>query len=237
LSHNFIAGIEESRDALYTAALAKGGTPGAAEQLLQQTARALFTNYARAGAGQGPGAGSQSAGPVGGGVPASSADSGEIARAFLAALEGAPGAAGSAGAAGGGELKSMPADVWARVAAAIQLEAARSSNAKALNPDSVLLRPDPLLAPKRTTPHAEKEEFDLSSPVRLIVLVVLAVAAGVSVTYWLTTRPAPPGERVGGGMAATAGIKPPATALAAPATSATERGGAVSPASQAGGTP
>src|SRR5262245_25227801 len=35
----------------------------------------------------------------------------------------------------------MPADVWTRLAAAVQVEAARSSHSSAINPDSVLLRP------------------------------------------------------------------------------------------------
>src|SRR5206468_10852984 len=65
------------------------------------------------------------------------------------------------------EETAMPADVWARLAAAIQLEAASSAHTGALHPDSVLLQPDPLLAPKKTRPHADDAPFDVASPARL----------------------------------------------------------------------
>ena len=63
----------------------------------------------------------------------------------------------------------MPADVWARLAAAVQVEAAKSSHSSALNPDSVLLRPDPMLAPKKAKAR-EADDFDLASPSRLFML-------------------------------------------------------------------
>lgn len=90
---------------------------------------------------------------------------------------------------------AMPADVWARLAAAVQIEAARSANSKALNPDSVLLRPDPLLAPKKTAPRRESEPYELTSPSRLITAGVVVLLAGVIVTVYILTRPAgPPGR-------------------------------------------
>ena len=84
----------------------------------------------------------------------------------------------------------MPADVWARLAAAVQTEAARSRHDKALNPDSVLLRPDPLLAPKKSARREDAEPFDLASPGRLLFAAGLVVLAGVVVTAYILTRPA-----------------------------------------------
>jgi hypothetical protein len=90
-----------------------------------------------------------------------------------------------------GEPIPMPADLWARIAAAVQVEAARSANDKALNPDSTLLRPDPILAPRKRTARHEREDFDLSSPGRLMILIALAVVLGVAATIWISTRPGP----------------------------------------------
>ena len=86
---------------------------------------------------------------------------------------------------------AMPADVWARLAAAIQLEAARSSHSQALNPDSVLLRPDPLLAPKKTRPVGDGEEFDVASPTRMLVAIGAILLMGILTTVYIVTRPAP----------------------------------------------
>jgi hypothetical protein len=86
----------------------------------------------------------------------------------------------------------MPADVWARVADAVLVEAARSSNSKALIPDSVLLRPDPLLAPRKTSPRRDTDTFELTSPARLIVGGIIVLLAGLIVTVSILTRPAAP---------------------------------------------
>jgi hypothetical protein len=82
----------------------------------------------------------------------------------------------------------MPADVWARLAATVQLEASRSNHAQALHPDSDLLQPDPILAPKKGRPRAEPPEFDVSSPGRLFMFVGAAVFVGFALTVYIVTR-------------------------------------------------
>lgn len=83
----------------------------------------------------------------------------------------------------------MPADVWARIAAVVQVEASKMASSKALNPDSVLLSPDPLLAPRKPRAHAE-EDFDLASPKRFIFAGFVAFLVGVALTIFILTRPA-----------------------------------------------
>jgi hypothetical protein len=98
---------------------------------------------------------------------------------------------------------AMPADVWARLAAAVQVEAAASSHDAALHPDSVLLRPDPMLAPKKGRGRVERSDFDLTTPKRFWTVVGLAVLLGVIMTVYLLTRPADPVGRGGAGSPAT----------------------------------
>ncbi len=85
----------------------------------------------------------------------------------------------------------MPADVWTRLAAAVQVEAARSNHSSAINPDSVLLRPDPLLAPKKSRPKND-EEYDLASPSRVMWMVGTALLVGLLATIYIVTRPPRP---------------------------------------------
>jgi hypothetical protein len=83
----------------------------------------------------------------------------------------------------------MPADVWARLAAAVQVEAAKSNASLAINPDSVLLSPDPLLAPKKPGAGDEPDGFDLSSPSRFMLACVIALFIGITLTIYILTRP------------------------------------------------
>jgi hypothetical protein len=83
----------------------------------------------------------------------------------------------------------MPADVWARLAAAVQVEAAKSNASLAINPDSVLLSPDPLLAPKRPGAGDEPDGFDLSSPSRFVLACVIAIFIGITLSIYILTRP------------------------------------------------
>lgn len=163
LSHRFIAALQGPRDRLYTLALAKTASSAAAEALLQERVRQLFAEVARDA------------------VP-------DIPAALEKSLSWADPAAPSANVT----LETpMPADVWSRIAAAIQIEAARSTNSHALNPDSVLLRPDPLLAPKKSSRGSGDDEFDLASPSRMILVLGGALLIGLVVTIFILTRPAP----------------------------------------------
>ena len=167
LSHKFIEALAGPRDRLYGLALAGAGTPAGAEAALQRTAREVFCEVAR-----------------------------DVVVDVAAAMEKALTAAAAPGAGGAAAVNAaeapMPADVWARLAAAVQVEAARSSHAQALNPDSVLLQPDPMLAPKKTRPRGDDAEFDVSSPARLMMLLGGAVLVGLVVTLYIMTRPGAP---------------------------------------------
>ncbi len=85
----------------------------------------------------------------------------------------------------------MPADVWARLCAAVELHAASSHDSRALHPESSLLRPDPLLAPKKRSSRKHHDDSDFLSPSRLILIALLALAAGVIATVYILGRPAP----------------------------------------------
>ena len=158
LSNKFILALEPARDRLYTLALAAGGSAAKAEAALQTGVRGVFPDFAK--------------------------DAGmNVAGAMESAV-------GGAGAAVGGGQEFMPADVWARLAAAVQLTAAQVRPAEgthALNPDSVLLSPDPLLAPKKP---AVFEDDDLPAPSRFLVTSVIAVVLGVVLSVYILTRPA-----------------------------------------------
>jgi len=178
LSHRFIEALAPARDQLYAQAVAKAASPAAAESALQSTARKLFRDF--------------------------SADPHlDVPAAMRTALATSSGAAGSAADAD----TPMPADAWARLAAAVQFEAASSAKSGALHPDSVLLQPDPLLAPKKTKPRADDTPFDVASPSRLITLLAVVLLAGLLITLYILTRPAAstghpappnPATRVGG---------------------------------------
>jgi hypothetical protein len=172
LSHQFIQTLLGPRDRLYGLALAKAGTPAAAESLMAQAVRAAFCDVAKGAAT-------------------------DIVGAVEKEL------AGNAPANGGGERAgteaavAMPADVWARLAAAVQVEAAASNHEAALHPDSVLLRPDPMLAPKKGRGRPERSDFDLTTPRRFWTVVGLAVLLGAIMTIYLLTRPPAPATRTG----------------------------------------
>ena len=86
-------------------------------------------------------------------------------------------------------LEPMSAATWARLAAAVQIEAAKLPGAKALNPDSVLLFPDPLLAPRKPKPHLDQfDPLDLSPTSRFVTGALIALVLGLAVTIYLTTR-------------------------------------------------
>lgn len=175
LSHKFLQALAPPRDALYRLALLRAATPAGAEAMLRDSACGVFREYAVEKIFDVPGAVEKS-----------------LARAATSAAGSAtpaPPANQTPPVDAATPEAAMPADVWARLAAAVQIEAARSSNSSALNPDSVLLRPDPLLAPKKAKPR-EADDFDVSSPSRLLMLLGAALLIGIVVTAYIVTRPA-----------------------------------------------
>jgi hypothetical protein len=160
LSHTFIAGITEGRDRLYGAAV--GAVSG--EGTLTAAAVAAKAEAALV----------------------------KATRAAFVAYAQDPGIepAGAVEKELGGKVvegAAMPADVWARLTAAVQVDAARSLGSKALNPDSVLLSPDPLLAPKKQA-GVDDDAFDLSPPSRFLLATGIAVLVGVMLTIYIVTR-------------------------------------------------
>jgi len=167
LSQQFISALEAQRDRLYAQALGLTKTPGAAESLLQKTLRQSFHVYAA------------------GAAPADFVP--WIQRQIAGAADSAAGAPAAA---------PMPAATWARLAAGVQLEAAQSGAAKALNPESVLLAPDPLLAPrKRALTEEPATGLNLSPTARFILAVTLALLVGITFSLFYCTRTVPPATR------------------------------------------
>ena len=174
LAQKFMHEMEGTRDRVYGLAVLRAG-PGGAEGVVVGAARELFAKYAKEGVR-------------------------DVGRAMEAAI----GNAAAATPAAEGEAPVMPADVWARVAAAVQQEGAKSSITTALHPESVLLKPDPLLAPrKKSSAKQAREEFDLGSPSGLLVAGVVVVLIGAAVTAYVMTRPAGAGGKADGAAATT----------------------------------
>jgi hypothetical protein len=163
LSSKFILALEPARDHLYTLALAREQTPAKAESALQKSVRTLFPDFVK-----------------------------DSSLNLSAAMEVTLTPPASPLTANATPLtpQYMPADVWARLAAAIQLTAATSiptTGTHALNPDSVLLSPDPLLAPKKPAPF---DDDDVPAPSRFLFASTIALVIGIALTIYILTRPA-----------------------------------------------
>jgi hypothetical protein len=165
LSQKFLESVRGSRDVLYAAAAAgRGGTAREAEDTLIAVARQVVVASQEK--------------PTD--IPA--AIEKELRRDTVVPVVVPP--AGSAEA----EPVVMPADVWARFAAAVQMEAAASANAQALHAESELLKPDPMLAPKKRKVRDQEEAFDVASPRRLAIMIGAVVLAGLVITIYIVTR-------------------------------------------------
>lgn len=173
ISQRFIAELVPVRDQLFADALARVG-PGvsgeqaraSAESLLLKAVRQVFQQYATLAGGGGV--------VVIGGVLVAMRQ--ELMTPETAAAHAPP-------------TEPMSAATWARLAAAVQIEAATLPGAKALNPDSVLLFPDPLLAPKKPKPQLDQfDPLDLSPTSRFVTGALIALVLGLAVTIFLTTR-------------------------------------------------
>ena len=206
LSHLFLTAVAPARDHLYALAVAGAPalTPSAKlEAVLQKAFRLSFAAYLQ----------DPSLDPVRD-IEGHLTPTAATVQPF--ATQAAPSAADPAPAV-------MPADLWARLHAAVQIEAAQSHVAGAgaivarggaagsagtagaggggggtrgvvLNPDSVLLVPDPLLAPKKTAKRDDIEGFDLSTPSRFLLAAGIAIVIGVLLTIYIMSRP-PTGPR------------------------------------------
>jgi hypothetical protein len=168
ISQRFIRALETDRDRLYVEALSVAKSPAEAEGLLQKTLRAGFHTYAE------------------GHMPVDF--HAWIHQQLYATAHATPPAAPIEPPA----AQAMPADIWARLAAGVQIEAAKSGASKALNPDSVLLSPDPLLAPKKRSPIDDLPDgLNLSPTSRFVLAVAVALVVGISFSLYYCTRTVP----------------------------------------------
>ncbi len=160
-SRKFLELLEAHRNALYTLAC-QGGNPTVIETALQRGIRSAFREYFRNQA------------PRDGLV------------AWLA--EHIKAEFGDQVAAGTGVSAdvAMPADVWARLAAAIQIEAATLGGAD----EQSMLAYDPLLAPRKKKSGLEDniEGLNLSPWTRFVIATAIVLFIGIVATIILTTH-------------------------------------------------
>lgn len=171
----FIGLLDGQRDELFARALAATGSAASAETCIQRAVRGAFREFVQ---GQSP-------------------------RDFPAwiqqHLEQQIASTASAAPAAAGEkqdlpaVAAMPADVWARLAGAIQIESVKIHGATDEG-DEALLAYDPLLAPKKKSPPGDdlSDGLNLSPWSRFVVAATIVLIIGVVATVVLTTRHAPP---------------------------------------------
>ncbi len=202
----FIQFLEPCRDALYTQALALAGSPVAAERLIQRSLRTAFRENAM------------------------SLPKGDLQAWLMSQINReAAGAAGAAVTAGGvndakastaapamtdelTQSRAMPAATWARLAAAIQIEAAKLAEDGGTG--EAILAYDPLLEPKKKSALADEplEGFGLSASARFIIGGSIVIAIGVIASIVLTTHKAPPSPEL---PSKTPAVQPPAATMPA----------------------
>ncbi len=177
----FLELLEAQRNALYTVAC-QGGTPNVAETALQRGIRSAFREYVRNEAPRD----NQMLWLV----QHIHAELGEVSASTTAAATELP----------------MPADVWARLAAAIQIEAATLGGAD----EQSMLAYDPLLAPRKKTSGADDtiEGLNLSPWTRFVIATAIVLFIGIVATIILTTHHAGPSTMPAATSPATAPATP-----------------------------
>ncbi len=163
-SRRFLELLESHRNELYSIAAA-GGATLVAETALQRGVRSAFREYAR---NEAPRSGQMQ----------------WLISHIQAELGGSPVMVPTAPT----EL-AMPAAVWARLAAAIQIEAATLGGAD----EQSMLAYDPLLAPQKKKTGADEnvEGLNLSPWTRFVIATAIVLFIGIVATIILTTHHAP----------------------------------------------
>ncbi len=171
----FIGLLDPQRDGLYTRALAATGSAGSAETCIQRAVRGAFREFVQ--------------GQVPREFPAWMQRHLEDQIQAMASTELSVGATTPTVPA----TDAMPADVWARVAAAIQIESVKIHGATEEG-DEALLAYDPLLVPKKKSPPTDdlSDGLNLSPWSRFVVAAAIVLIIGVVATVVLTTHHAPP---------------------------------------------
>lgn len=162
----YLSELEPHRDALFAKALAEAGDPIRAEGLLQGAVHATFEAYATGAA------------PKDKSLTEWFADTLVALKPNKIATPSAVPPEGSA----------MPAATWARLYGAVQLEAVRFGQGKGLNPDSVLLSPDPLLAPRKIVRTDDADALE-NHPARFFAFsAIAALVLGIALTVFISSR-------------------------------------------------
>lgn len=161
-SHRCIELLEADRDALYSTAQSCAA-PEDAESLLQQAVRQVFKDFVE-----------------------KKVSERDFPRQVIDVLQ-----RNRAGPPEGVELQTiqtavMPAAAWARLTAAVQIEAARLGGAA----EQSMLAYDPLLAPKKKKSADDDlaEGFNLSPWTRFVVAAAIVLFIGIVASIILTTR-------------------------------------------------
>lgn len=165
ITQRYLTELEPHRDALFAKALAEAGDPIRAEGLLQSTIHATFEAYAT------------------GGAPKDKS----LIDWFTETLDARKSPSGNATAVVA-EGTAMPAATWARLYGAVQLEAVRFGKGKALNPDSVLLSPDPLLAPRKPVRPDEGDALERHPAHFFALSAGAALLLGIALTIVISSR-------------------------------------------------
>ncbi len=178
-SRRFLELLEAHRNALYQIA-AQGQSPAIIETALQRGVRSAFREYA-----QNPGTPGRE----------------ELVHWLATHITAELGDRKTAVAVPADS--AMPADVWARLAAAIQIEAATLGGAH----EQSMLAYDPLLAPRKKPagPDDNMEGLNLSPWTRFVIATTIVLFIGIVATIILTTHHAPATTQPAQAFGATSG--------------------------------
>lgn len=190
-SRKFLELLEAHRNALYTLAC-QGGTASVIETALQRGIRSAFREYVRNQAPR-----DEQVQWLAEHIKAELGD--QVGQTTSALTD-----------------VAMPADVWARVAAAIQIEAATLGGAD----EQSMLAYDPLLAPRKKKAGLEDniEGLNLSPWTRFVIATAIVLFIGIVATIILTTHHAASTTQ-----AAKANAIPSTFPATAPVTSGSEK--------------
>jgi hypothetical protein len=159
--HRYLDAIMPARETLYGYALQRGITAVQAEAYLSAALRSRLDDFAQ---GQAP------------------AETADFITWLVQAMPQGPVATTSQP-----QPAAIPMDMWARLCGAIQIEAARKGAGHYLNPESVLLNPDPLLAPRTKRATVDFTPSDTPSSSRLILGLTVVVLLGIIASIYLIT--------------------------------------------------
>lgn len=162
-SQAFLDILDPAKDKLFNLARAAG--PNHAELCLQRCARDVFEQFHN-----------QVVGPA------------DVISRIEAQIQ----ASQTSSASPATDTVPMPAAVWARMVAAVQIDAARLGGVA----EQSMLDYDPLLAPQKKKPNDEGAEgLNLSPWSRFVIAAAIVLTVGIAASIILTTRHSPPTDQ------------------------------------------